>query len=514
MKKLFVFIAILTCTKGYTLYAQEIFNQSVLHEIHLNFQQQGWYDTLAQYYIDAADGSSRKYLPVKMNIDGVDIKNDAGIRFKGEYSYTGFPGKKKPFRIHFNKIKSSQDYQGIKKINLHNLAGDPSFLREYVSYGLLRSMGIPASRTSFTKLYINNTYWGCYLIVEEPEDNLFLKQNFGSKDGNLIEAAATTRLNWKGNTPSSYPELKLQTDESDSSWSKVIQWIDFFNNNFAYNFQLEFYKLFNAEEYFKILAADVFLNNWDSYANNGRNFFLYDDPVSKKIRWIPWDYNLSMWKNDLALLPKDGNSSYTYKPLIWRISENAMLKQTYFISFCHLLDSSFSKYPVEEKTLAAFNLIKEAVEADTLKFYTNDDFYNNRTETVTVKMLRDNMLRDVSLPGITTLFKNRITMLRQELLSNGCNCDNKTEDNLPALSARVFPNPAVAATTLYLDEYPALRQAVSIKIYNTTGQLIKELQANSIQGKISLDMALLQSGVYYLKIVATGKKAIIPVIKK
>ena len=36
------------------------------------------------------------------------------------------------------------------------------------------------------------------------------------------------------------------------------------------------------------------MNNWDSYIEHGRNFYLYHEPVSDLFFWIPWDYNLAI----------------------------------------------------------------------------------------------------------------------------------------------------------------------------------------------------------------------------
>lgn len=501
---------LLTC--GNKIFAQDIFDDNKLHEIRLQFSSPNWYDTLAQYYTDALDGSPKKFLKVTTTIDGETLAQKSGIRFKGEYSYTGFPGRKKPFRIHFNKF-NSQNYQGIKKINLHNLAGDPSFLREFVSYDLLRKMGIAASRTAFTKLYINDVYWGCYLIVEEPEDKRFLKDNFGNDDGNLFEAASTTRLNWKGADPAAYTELKLQTDDHDSAWTKLLAWLDLFNNNFSYNFQQQLAGIFDTDEYFKILAADVFLNNWDSYSRNGRNFFVYDDPETNRIRWVPWDYNLAMWKNDLPLFPTDANSNYDYKPLIWRIKENKQLKQTYYTAFCHLLNNDLRNYDVETKTLNAYNVIRRSVEDDTLKFYSNDDFHNNRTGTVVVNMLRDNRPTDVTLPGITALFASRKISLRDELLRNGCNCDKNENDNFPELYATIFPNPTSGNIAIYIEQHPGSVEPVSLQVYNMAGQKIKSMDVMAVAGKYNLDISSLPAGTYYCTISSAGRKAIKRIVK-
>ncbi len=492
---------------------QDIFDATILHEIRISFTERNWYDTLTQYYTDALDGSSKKFLPVTIKIDGHALAQNSGIRFKGEYSYTGFAGKKKPFRIHFNKFSSGQSYQNIKKINLHNLAGDPSFLREYISYDLLRTIGIPASKTSYAKLYINDEYWGCYLAVEEPEDKQFLKNNFGNSSGNLFDADGTTRLNWKGNDPDSYPELKLQTDANDSSWKNILSWMDLFNNDWSYNFQQKLYRVFNAEQFLKVLATDVFLNNWDSYSANGRNFFIYDDVVAtKQLQWVPWDYNLAMWNNDLPLFPKDINSSYQYKPLIWRINGNEVLKQQYYNSFCKLLNGQFLLYPVAAKVQAAADLIRDAVTTDTNKFYSTENFENNLHDEVRVQMLRDNVMKEVRLPGITSIFSRRRESLKKELSVAGCDCDKGIAPAIPLL-VTVFPNPSHGYFSIYIDEHNTSYADVGIRVFSIKGELVLKTSSRNVNGRSDVDVHNLPPGAYIVSINYGGKTKMEQIVK-
>src|SRR6218665_1639078 len=174
--------------------AQQIFS-SQLHEIRITTNSSTWFDTLQEYYNYALNGADQRYIPIEITLDGTTLQN-VGFRFKGKYYNYGFPGKKKPFRLDFNEFVKGQDFQGLKKLNLNNLAGDPSFLLEYIAYHMFRYLGIPVPRTSFCKLYINNFYWGCYEIVEEP-DKRFLDENFGQHDGNLFEAIKSTELDRK-----------------------------------------------------------------------------------------------------------------------------------------------------------------------------------------------------------------------------------------------------------------------------------------------------------------------------
>jgi len=497
-----------------TAYAQDIFDPYTLHEIRIEIAQTGWFDTLDQWYDASLDGSAKQFMAAGITIDGNTLKKSSGIRFKGQYSNTGFPGLKKPFRIHFNKFSDKQDYEGIKKINLHNLAGDPSFLREFVSYDMLRYAGIAAPRVSFTKLFINNTYWGCYLIAEEPEDKLFLKQNFNTDEGNLFDNADDTRMEWRGADPLLYPELKLQTKDKAGAWDKLLEWIKLFNTCFDYDFQQRLYEKFDIDGYLKVLAMDVFLNNWDSYADNGRNYFIYDNPETGKLHWIPWDYNLAMWKKNLALFPKDNDSKYNYKPLIWRISENEFLKEKYYKTFCTLLNKVIDTYPLEEKTTAITSLIRDAVEADTMKFFSNDAFHKNRTEGVTVNMLRSSIATDVWLPGITSLLSARKDTLRALLKNGGCACNTVTDDNeVPGVFIKIFPNPVTSTLTIYTEERDDSVYPVEVMMYDKLGRQVKHISLGTIHGTTQLDVTDMPDGIYTLKIQLHSKTTITRIVK-
>ncbi|WP_158605872.1 CotH kinase family protein [Taibaiella sp. KBW10] len=472
--------------------AQSIFEATKLHEIHIAIPTAQWFDTLQQYYDEGLNGSDKKVLPARIVIDGHKLAHDIAIRFKGQYSNYGFPGKKKPFRLHFGKFNSDQDYEGIKKINLHNLAGDPSFLREFVAYDFLNTIGLPASRTAFTRLYINNTYFGCYLIVEEPEDKVFLNRHFQNDKGNLFDAKDNTELKWVNNQAASYPELGLQTKEKNDSWDALIHWLDLFNNYHAFDFQQQFSASFHTSSYLKTLSADVLMDNWDSYAANSRNFFLYDNSPNHQIHWIPWDYNLSFWYKNLSPFPKKSDGSY--RPLIARIVNTPYLKNAYFKTLCQLLDQDAAVYPIAAKTTAAFNLIKEAVIADSFKFYSNDDFFRNRDNEVIVKMLRSNVLKEVALPGVVPYFEQRRLRLRKELLQYGCDCDQINKKKGTSYT-QVYPNPVTSVLHIYTED-PIT--SIDISIYNAIGLTMRHTSLVLSQGKGTVDIQTLPAGIYFI----------------
>ena len=68
------------------------------------------------------------------------------------------------------------------KLTFRNNTQDATGVRERVSMAFFKRLGQPASRESFTRLYINNVYQGIYAIVE-PVDGDFVARAFGEKSG-------------------------------------------------------------------------------------------------------------------------------------------------------------------------------------------------------------------------------------------------------------------------------------------------------------------------------------------
>jgi hypothetical protein len=48
-------------------------------------------------------------------------------------------------------------------------------------------------------------------------------------------------------------------------------------------------EVLNVDAFLRYMAVITVLNNWDSYAYTGNNFYLFNNPVAGRFEWIPWD---------------------------------------------------------------------------------------------------------------------------------------------------------------------------------------------------------------------------------
>lgn len=271
----------------------KMFDTSILHEIRIEFTQDNFWNILINNYESNADPFADKpYLMAKVTIDGESV-DSVGVRLKGFSSYWTNT-QKKPLKLDFNEFVPGQRFDGLRKLNLNNSTGDPGMQREYVCYDLMRSSGVKAPRVSFSEVFMNDQYWGIYQSVEQV-DKEFLQNNFSNDQGNLFKNLSWSKLEYNGNTTEDYNTIfSLKTNEEANDWSGFIHFVDVLNNATDEEFKEKIEEVFNVDLFLKTLAVDVTTNNWDSYLEHGRNWYMYEDPGTGRFHWIPWDYNFAL----------------------------------------------------------------------------------------------------------------------------------------------------------------------------------------------------------------------------
>ena len=282
-----IFFLSITISKGQS---EELFDNEFVHEIRISINDINFWETLINNYNQ--NYPDIPYIMADATIDGNNI-DSIGIRLKGFSSFWGATDKKS-IKLDFNEFVPGKQYKGLKKINLNNGEGDPSLQRDFICYDIFRKAGVGAPRTSYAKVYLNEEYWGLYLIVEQV-DKPFLKDNFTNSKGNLFKNMGNSNLEWLGSDTMSYQEIfDLKTDSNNEAWGNFVELMDVINNAPTNEFKDAITNIFNVNDYLKVLAIDVATNNWDSYIEHGRNFYMYQDNSNKKFNWIPWDYNFSL----------------------------------------------------------------------------------------------------------------------------------------------------------------------------------------------------------------------------
>jgi spore coat protein CotH len=482
----------------------QLFDESFVHRIDVTFQQTSFWDSLSNYYDEGFNfGTDVKYMMGSVTVDGTVI-DSIGVKQKGFFSNWGAGDSfKKPLKISMNQYVSSQKYDGLRKINLSNGFQDPSMMRDALAYKFMRSAGLDVPRTAYTKLYLNGTYWGLYLMVEEV-DKRALKNWYTADSGNLFKCINNTSLEYQGNSAANYQdEFELQTNETANDWSRLIYLTKKIGTPQA-NFEDSILQVLNIDQYLYVLAADIIMYNWDSYYDHGRNFFLYQNPETNLMDWIPWDYNLAFSTSTTDLIIDYSQTLDGPKQLVKKIQEDPELRSSFFDHVCILMDNYFTLGNLESYINTTAALIRPELNTDNNKFFSIGDFDASIHNDVNAM---DPFGQWSTYKGLTQFITERQSAVAQQLSNYQHECTSLGAVELALESVMVYPNPF--ESTFTVEAGTVIEQ---LEVYAITGQLLVTQSPKTKKTSISLDD--FASGSYLIRTVTASGMRTIPVNKK
>ena len=457
MKNLFV---ALICLCSWSLTAQEFYDLETIQTIEITFSQTNW-----DQILDDAKATTEDYtLATSVTING-EVFDSVGVKYKGNSTYNANQAKN-PFHIEMDTYKD-HDYQGYKDIKLSNVAKDPSFLREVLSYQILRQYMI-APLSNYANVSVNGTLIGLY-SNSEAVSKTFLKDRFDSKNNtfvkcNPIEGAGPTttdlpNLTYLGDDVSSYAaayELK-----SDEGWDELIDLCDTLTNHTD---AIE--NILDVDKALWMLAFDNVLVNLDSYIGGfAQNYYLYRDDYGR-FASIVWDLNESFGtfsmtgtgnlngtaaKQQMSHLIQINDDDY---PLIQELLNVPLYRRMYLAHIKTMLLENFYNDSYFETGQLLQDVIDEAVLADNNKFFTYDNFLDNLTSDIGGGGGPGGPGGGANTPGITNLMDGRVDYLLS--LTDFTNVeptiiDITSSDPAPILNSTITMTANIAdATTAYL----------------------------------------------------------------
>jgi spore coat protein H len=249
-------------------------------------------DTLAFIYDNPESDIDFRASFILNNGTILDTLEEVGFQLRGNTSRYSL---KKSFRVSFNTFVQGRKFHGLEKLCLNGEHNDPSIIRSRLCWETLRSFGIAGPRASHTEVYINGNYYGLYIIVEYIDEQL-VQSRFGNSYGNLYKCLWPADLAYLGTDPDLYKftsgdrrAYALITNTEEDDYADIAHFIDVLNNTPLNDLACELDKVFNLDDYLKILAADIITGNWDGYIYNKNNFYLYHNTETGKFEYMPYD---------------------------------------------------------------------------------------------------------------------------------------------------------------------------------------------------------------------------------
>jgi spore coat protein CotH len=343
------------------------------------------------------NASAEEYKMASVEYNGMKYDNVA-VRTKGNLSLRSVvqmtDSDRYSFKISFDEYVN-QNLFGITKINLNNNYSDASYMREFLTYELAESVGLPTPKYSFVNVYVNDELKGFYLAVEQIGD-AYLERNFGNSYGALYKGEMTGQgsdLTWLGDDPSLYTGLVMKSAKSNDDI--LIDMLNELNNGTDYE------KYIDVEESLKYIALNAVTANMDSYlGGNKQNYYLYEDDGVFSI--LPWDYNMAFGGMGSAdvLIDEPTQGALAERPLIAKLLANNEYKAKYHEIVSEMINGFLADDTFQARMDELDTMISSYVKADPSAFYTFEQYEEG---IKSVKTFMSNMAKNLQqqLDGIT-----------------------------------------------------------------------------------------------------------------
>lgn len=371
-----------------SLMAQSFYDLTTIQTIEITFAQTNW-DAL----LDAEKAGNENYIMAQsVTINGT-VFDSVGVKYKGNSTYNANQTKN-PFHIELDTYKD-HIYEAYTDIKLSNVAKDPSFVREVLSYQILRQY-MDAPLSNYANVYVNGTLIGLY-SNSEAVSKKFVNNRFYSKKNTFVKCNPPAGA---GQGTSDYPNLvdlgPDSTDyydayelKSDIGWDELIDLCDTLSSTTN---SVE--EILDVDRALWMLAFDNILVNLDSYIGGfSQNYYLYRNSYRKFIP-IVWDLNESF--GQFAMTGSGNLNSTTAKqqmshllhendanfPLIQKLLAVPMYKRMYLAHCKTILLENFDNGSYFTTGQALQTTIDAAVQADVNKFFTYANFTANLSTDV------------------------------------------------------------------------------------------------------------------------------------
>ena len=315
----------------------ELYVASRVIEVELTLEPANWRELRGQTrgFIDIFAGEDCRnqpygspftWFPGSAIIDG-EVFEFIDVRKKG---FIGSLSEERPgLKLDLGEFTPRQNLLGARHLTLNNSIADDAILRQCLGYSVFRKAGVPAPRCSFATVGVNGQDLGLYVNVE-PLKGDFLERNFGSRDGNFYEG-----------TLSDFTEESILTFEPKNNAEvverpelrAVMQAIAADDDQLIAALE----GVINLDGFLTFWALEALLIHTDGYSANTNNFYLYLDPASGLLEFVPWGIDGIL---ESQIVVEDlAHSVYSEASLANRLYRHPEGRRRYFERLQHLLDT-------------------------------------------------------------------------------------------------------------------------------------------------------------------------------
>lgn len=261
------------------------------------------------------------------DIHVLDYNGDIAIKIRGNTS-AYLP--KKPYAIHTTHAYGENNNVGLLGLPpendwvLNNIAYEPSYVRDYISYGLSEKIGQYAPRCRYCEVFVNGDYRGLYILTEKMKADKnridIAEEDESEISGGYIFKADRDELHWQDyayhgdsvvytiNFPIAENLSQEQVDYIHSYYFDFTELANTQNQAIDVGFPSKI----DIPSFVDYMIIGEFSSNADVYQ---LSTYFHKDKQGKLRAGPVWDFNLT-FGNDLTPTPYYNRSKYN----VWQFS--------------------------------------------------------------------------------------------------------------------------------------------------------------------------------------------------
>ena len=293
------------------------------------------------------------WFPASVTVDG-EVRGNVAVRKKG---FLGSLDDERPaLKVRFDYYDQEQTLLGLERLTLNNSVQDPTFVKQCLAFQVFENAGLEVPWCNYAHVTVNGRDLGLYVHVESL-DRHWVRRTFEQDGGDLWEGEFSDfRTGWvetfekKGRVPND--------DQGQADRSRLYD-VQLALQGSAGQLQSRLEELIDFDGFMTFWATEKVLEHWDGYANQTNNFFVYDDPGTGRMIFMPWGTDQIAVPDpfddlDAASRPV---SVYSEGALVNRLYANHDTRWLYADRIRDVLDRAFN----EEEMLAEIDRMQALV---------------------------------------------------------------------------------------------------------------------------------------------------------
>ncbi|KAI7879854.1 coth protein-domain-containing protein [Mucor mucedo] len=279
------------------------------------------------------------------------------------------------------KLPKKQDLFGYRRIKLRAMSIDMSYMRDSLGYAIADSFGIPTTKHSYARVYINDKAAGLYGLVEHVKDewvqnefgngskkfkhdalyvadinaglaNTSTTTNIKKRDGvmdrflagenEISNPAVSCSLLYLGNNITAYTSgpysVKSGPSVGTANYTRIMDLTKFISEqpivSVTDSSATIWEEKMDVHSFLRGLAFEIVISNMDRYFGTSNNYILYDDIKNERLVLSEQDLDLTMGISKYnATIMHGGNYTlfpgFTARPLMPRMMQAPKFKQQF-----------------------------------------------------------------------------------------------------------------------------------------------------------------------------------------